>query len=211
MRKTIDLVGMKFNHLTVLKKDTTKILPSGQHKTMWVCECDCGNISSVSSYALRHGNILSCKECGIKRSSESRKVHGKRNSRIYNIWAEMKQRCFNKNHKYYCNYGGRGITVCDEWIHDFKAFYDWAIKNDYSDNLTIDRIDNDKGYSPENCRWATAKEQANNTRRNKRIKFMGEGKTLSQWADTYGISQDLLGERLLRGIPIERAIIKNVL
>lgn len=208
MMKTIDLTGMKFNNLTVIEQAETKILPCGQHKTMWKCKCKCGKETIVSSHALRNNGILSCRECGIKRSAETRKKLDNKNIRLYHIWNNMRQRCNNPKHNYFKNYGGRGITICDEWSGEkgFENFYKWSMENGYSDELTIDRIDNDNGYSPQNCRWATRKEQANNTRKNKIIEFNGEEKTLSQWADFYGLSQDLLGERLLRGKTMEESI-----
>ena len=206
--KTIDLTGKVFNDLTVIEQAETKILPSGQHKTMWKCKCRCGKETIVPSYALRNNGILSCRECGIKRSAKSRKKLNKENIRLYNIWNNMRQRCNNPKHKYYKNYGGRGITICVKWLGErgFEEFCNWSMLHGYTDDLTIDRIDNDGNYCPENCRWTTAKEQANNTRRNKIIEFNGEKKTLSQWADFYGLSQDLLGERLLRGKTMEEAI-----
>lgn len=204
--KTIDLTGEKYNSLSVIEQADTRILPSGQHKTMWKCMCDCGNITVVASYALRSGGIKSCKKCGKMKSANSRKTHGKSYTRLHNIWSGMKARCYNKNHDYYKNYGGRGVTVCEEWRDNFQAFYDWAVSNGYSTELTIDRINNDGNYEPSNCRWSTKKEQANNTRKNKRITFNGKTQTLSQWADEYGLSQDLLGERLLRGVSFEEAV-----
>jgi len=116
----------------------------------------------------------------------------------------MIDRCENKNHKYYNNYGGRGITVCTEW-HDIEAFYKWALLNGYTENLTIDRKNNDGNYSPENCRWVTMKVQNNNRRDNKVIKYNGETKTLKQWSEILGINYKLLSFRLCHGWTVKKA------
>lgn len=124
---------------------------------------------------------------------------GRTNTRLYRIYNNMKNRCYNERSNSYKNYGGRGITVCDEWKNDFKAFYDWAITHGYRDDLSIDRIDNDKGYSPDNCRWVTNYVQSNNTRRNNLITLNGETHTLKEWADHFGISEKTVRDRLKRG------------
>ena len=110
----------------------------------------------------------------------------------------MKTRCTNPNHEAYHNYGGRGISICDEWMNDFQAFYDWAMANGYSDDLSIDRIDNDGNYCPENCRWATDKEQCNNQRSNHLITYNGKTQTIKQWAADLGIKRVTLQARLTR-------------
>lgn len=120
----------------------------------------------------------------------------------------MLNRCYNANHKYYNRYGGRGITVCDEWKNNFQAFYDWAISNGYRDDLTLDRKDNDNGYSPENCRWTTKKEQSNNRENNIVITYNGKTQTLSQWAEEIRIPYHKLLVRIKRGWSVERAFTK---
>ena len=125
-------------------------------------------------------------------------------SRLKIAWKNMRQRCYNPNFIYYCNYGGRGITICDEW-QDFYAFERWAYANGYSDELTIDRIDNNGNYEPSNCRWVTMKVQNNNKRSNRLITYNGKTQTESQWADELGISFAVLRNRLHKGIPSDRA------
>ena len=118
----------------------------------------------------------------------------------------MKNRCNNPNEPRYSDYGGRGITVCQEWLDDFMNFYNWAMENGYSDELSIDRINNDKGYSPDNCRWSTKKEQANNTRTSHNITYKGQTKTLTEWSEILGLSFHLLSNRINKyGWSIERA------
>lgn len=131
--------------------------------------------------------------------------HGLCGTRIYRIWAGMKRRCDSPNQPYYKWYGGRGIKVCDEWKNDVVAFWNWAQENGYADNLTIDRINSNGDYCPENCRWATHKEQANNQRSNRKIEYRGEVKTLQQWVEELGLSIDTVSDRLRYGWSIEDA------
>ena len=121
----------------------------------------------------------------------------------------MKRRCYNKKEKYYYNYGGRGIKVCNEWLHNFDAFRKWAFENDYQENLTIDRIDNNGNYEPSNCRWANRQQQNRNTRRNRYLTFNGETKVASDWAAITGIGLYTLLYRLNQGKPIEEIFYKG--
>ncbi len=127
-------------------------------------------------------------------------------SRLYHIWEDMKNRCYNAKNKRYHSYGGRGITVCDEWKNDFKVFYDWAHLNGYSAELTIDRIDVNGSYEPTNCKWSTQKQQGNNRTTNRRIELNGVVKTVAQWCDYKGMPYYVLKNRLKRGWSIERAL-----
>lgn len=136
-------------------------------------------------------------------------VHGKRKTRLYRIWANMKTRCFNTNDPHYKRYGGRGITMCEDWKYNFEAFYDWSISNGYTDELTIDRIDNNVGYFPENCRWATIKEQNNNKRGVHLITFEGETKSTAEWAKILGLGKDTVRQRYMKGWSIEKCLQKR--
>lgn len=117
-------------------------------------------------------------------------------TRLYNIWCNIKSRCYNKNNKDYVDYGNRGIKLCPEWVNSFIAFYDWSISHGYSDNLTIDRIDNNKGYSPDNCRWVDMKTQNNNTRHNHLLTFNGETHTMKEWAEIINVPYTTLASRI---------------
>lgn len=138
------------------------------------------------------------------------KKHGLYYTRIYKIWRGMKQRCYDKNCKDYVLYGDRGVTVCNDWLDNPTAFFDWSIKNGYKENLTLDRIDCNSNYSQSNCRWITLEEQQRNKRNNRRIAFMGEVFCLSEWAELTGISYRTLKTRLDRGWNIERALTERV-
>jgi hypothetical protein len=199
--KAIDLVGKRFGRLTVLKRAYVEQQGHGSH-AHWLCKCDCGNETVVDGSNLRRGTTKSC-GCYQK---ERLVTHGETNSRLYGIWRTMKTRCYNQSYYQFDRYGGRGIAICDEWINDFQAFYDWSIANGYRDDLSIDRIDNDGNYEPSNCRWATAKEQSNNTRRNVCIEFNGESHTMAEWAEILGIRYATLYKRIVqRHWDLERA------
>ena len=156
--KLIDLTGKKFGLLTVLKRSAEKAV-----KVKWVCACDCGGETAVDSQHLRNGDIVSCGCYHKNELSERRKKHGHASTRLYNIWCAMRYRCHTKSHRAYEYYGGRGITVCEDWL-DFLKFREWALSNGYADNLEIDRINNDLGYEPNNCRWVTHAENMKNLR-----------------------------------------------
>lgn len=181
MPSFIDLTGHRYGHLTVLSR-----AENVGRFSAWECVCDCGNKTVVQSHHLRNGHTKSC-GC-YRKSGDSRRTHGMTNTRLHRIWAAMKARCCNENIPAYKYYGGRGITICDEWKDSFEKFYAWAVKSGYRDNLSIDRIDNNKGYSPENCRWATNKEQSNNQRSTRLLTYDGETHSLAEWADITGIN-----------------------
>ena len=132
--------------------------------------------------------------------------HGKRNTRLYCIWVSMKQRCYNHNNKDFRKYGERGIKVCDDWKNNFISFYDWSINNGYQENLTIDRINNNEDYEPNNCRWTDVKTQSNNRRTNIMLEYRGKRQSLTQWANEYNINPSTFNDRLERGWTMEQAL-----
>ena len=135
-----------------------------------------------------------------------KRTHGDTTSRLYSIWAGMKSRCFNPNIHSYKHYGGRGITVCDEWKNSYIDFKKWALENGYDESLTLDRIDVNGNYEPSNCRWATQKQQARNTRFNNIIELNGESHCISEWAEILGIGNGLILHRVKRGLPPEEIL-----
>lgn len=136
--------------------------------------------------------------------------HGRRHTRLFRIWSNIKTRCSNKNTTYYQRYGGRGIIVCDEWKNDFKAFYDWAMANGYADGLTIDRINNDGNYCPENCRWVTMSKQSRNKSTNHLFTAFGVTKSLIELCEFHQKNYKTVRDRLRRGWNIERALTEEI-
>lgn len=202
MGKRIDLTGQRFGRLVV---ESFAYADKDRH-SMWNCKCDCGSKIVAKGSNLRGGRTQSCGCLHREIVTEQSRKHGKTNTRLHSIWQNMIDRTERKSNRQYKDYGGRGITVCKEWRDDFEAFYEWAMNHGYKDNLTIDRINNDRGYSPDNCRWSTRKQQGRNRRSNHLISYNGEIKTLTEWAEQLQVSCDLLRDRLKCGWTVEEAL-----
>ena len=176
MKTYRNIVGARFGWLTVVSRDET--YKDGKH-TKWLCVCDCGNTTSVTRDALLAGRTQSCGCQQYKGKKGTNKTHGMSQTRIYREWASMKQRCSptsQDRNDYYC----RGITVCEEWKSSFLSFFQWATANGYDDSLTIDRIDNNRGYSPDNCRWITIEQQQRNKTTTVYVEYNGENRGLKE-------------------------------
>lgn len=196
-----DITGYKFNGCTVISRASNK----GKY-TAWNCICRCGNQFIARSGDIKSGNTKSC-GCYCKEiSGDKARTHGKRETRLYTIWSNMKSRCINTNNVNYKNYGGKGITICNSWMNSFENFYKWAIKNGYKDNLTIDRIDNNDDYKPENCRWADYKSQERNRTNNHVITYNGRTLSMAEWAEITGIPYKTLWKRIKDGWSAEKAL-----
>lgn len=198
--------GDRFGKLTIIKELPTRRRPPRTYDRMFLCSCDCGNEAIVAMSGLRGGSTKSCgclkKECGkIKNSSNEHP-----DKRLKKIWYGMRTRCEGHKEKDFRNYASRNIKVCDEWEHDFDAFKDWALSHGYSPLLTIDRIDGSKGYSPENCRWATVKQQMNNVKYNVVLKRGDESHTIAEWSEILGIKAHNLYQRKYKGWDDERIL-----
>lgn len=211
MSSLIDLTGNRYGRLLVLRREGTRRSPCGSTKVLWRCLCDCGNETVVAGSELKTGKTKSCgcyhKETIAEIGRSSRKHGDSQNSRLYTIWSGIIQRCQYPKHVEFYRYGGRGISVCDEW-RDYSNFKNWAIETGYNDNdkLSIDRVDNDGDYSPDNCKWSTVIEQSNNRSSNVYLTYNGETKTVSQWARDVGIKRDTLAARINRGWDIGKAL-----
>ena len=166
---------------------------------VWLCKCDCGNEINVPASSLKTGNTKSCGCYRVDIACKRFTKHGMKHTPIYTVWCLMIQRCTDPNATNYKNYGGRGITVCEEW-KDFSKFYEDM--GDIPPGMTLDRKDNDGNYCKENCRWASYLTQENNKRNNIVITFHGQTKTLSQWARSSGINYHTLYSRYIKGLPL---------
>lgn len=189
-----DLSGQKFGRLTALEVDR-----NDKGKIYWLCKCDCGNSCTVLTNRLTSGHTKSCGCIEKEKIGNLNKTHGKYRTRIYRIYQQMVSRCYKEYSTKYNDYGGRGITICPEWLgeHGFENFFEWSMKNGYAENLTIDRINNDGNYEPSNCRWATVKQQANNRRTSRYIDVDGEKMTVAMFSDMNGINSRLFVTRRL--------------
>ena len=199
--KYLDLAGKRFNKLLAIER-----VENQNHKTMWKCLCDCGNETFVYTWNLTGNRVKSCGCLKNEKLIERSTTHNQRHTNLYEVWKTMKQRCFNPNNQSYKNYGGRGIVVCDEWKTNFKSFYKWSMENGYKKGLTIDRIDNNKNYCPENCRWTDRITQANNSRWNKHIVIDGKDDTLANWLRFYNTNYDKYYRRIKKGLSEQEAL-----
>ena len=204
-----DLTGEIFGRLTVLYRTNDHYYPSGRHDIQYRCRCECGTEINALGVHLRSGHTKSCGCLRKETTGNTKRTHGMTNTRLHNIWKNMKSRCTYERHEDFDLYGGRGITVCDEWLNSFDAFESWANNNGYSDGLSIDRCDVNGNYEPGNCRWITQKAQCNNTRRNINIEFNGETHTMKEWAEILGIKYGTLQSRIARGWSYKKALTKK--
>lgn len=200
--KSMNLLHQRFGRLVVIKRVENS--PHGE--TKWLCKCDCGNEVIVFGSNLKKRHTLSCGCLRKEKTIERHKIHGLTSSKLYRIYHSMLDRCYKKAQKSYSIYSGRGITVCDEWKKDFQTFYDWAINNGYKEGLTIDRIDVNANYEPNNCRWSTKTEQANNRRTSSMIEYNGEHHTIAEWAKIYNMPYTRFYKRVMRGWSMEMII-----
>lgn len=197
-----DLTGRQFHRLTVIS--------AAAKSGYWICECECGNRKEINGGNLRAGRTKSCgclnREIVIGRNTKHGLTSRDERGPLFTVWVNMRHRCNDEKNKCYQRYGGRGIKVCEEWNKDFEAFHSWAVDNGYKTGLTIDRIDNDGDYSPQNCRWSSAKEQARNRITNHKITAFGRTMLLSDWSAETGIKITTILGRIRRGWSPEQAV-----
>jgi hypothetical protein len=211
MAKAIDHTGKRYGRLMAIRP-----IRQNKYGTMvWQCLCDCGNEVNVRGTDLTRGHTKSCgcsqREISRKNLTAQLTTHGLSRNRgkktkLHSVWTAMRQRCNNPKNAPYSNYGGRGILVCPEWKNDYRNFYDWAMANGYKEGLSIDRINNNGNYEPDNCRWATWSEQSINKRTNRLVTYKGETKPAGEWGRIFGINSDVLYQRLSNGWPVERVL-----
>lgn len=187
-------IGEKYGRVTLIQKDEGV----GRSKK-YIGLCECGEIKSYYLGNLKRGRTLSC-GCLYKESrGKAQKTHGKRQTRLYSIYTNMKTRCYNEKTPNYNRYGGRGVNVCDEWLEDFINFYNWSKKNGYTEHLTIDRIDNDGNYEPKNCRWVDYTVQSHNRGYSWNIEINGVVKNAKEWCEINGVNYKTAHSRKMDG------------
>lgn len=187
-------VGVKHNRLTCI----SRLHNYSKSRTHLLCICDCGNLTIVELSRFKNGHT---KSCGCSRKGINA-THGGRYTRLYEIWCGMKKRCYNKRCKAYSRYGKRGISICDDWLDSFSNFELWSKDNGYDENLTLDRIDNDGDYEPNNCRWVNRYIQANNRSTNKIVYYNGSSDTLANWCRKLGLNYSRTSYRLNHGFTV---------
>lgn len=197
MPKAQNLIGKRYGRLTVVSLAEPLITPKGYVIRRWNCICDCGGSSVTATHNLNAGIAKSCGCLCKEKISEKLTKHGKSETRIYSIWKGMRSRCKNEKAIGFKRYGGRGITICDEWdgADGVNNFYKWALENGYNDSLTIDRINNDGNYCPENCRWVSMTTQLNNKSDNAIIVINDKAHTIAEWARIAGVSWKTIKRR----------------
>lgn len=188
---------MKFGRLLVLERTHDYVTPSGGRRPRYRCLCDCGNEKVVVGSNLLRGTTTSCGCFQRENMSALKKKHGgwAAKEKLFGVWCGIRKRCLSPNSHNYNNYGKRGIYICDSWKDSYEAFREWAYMNGYKQGLSIDRIDNDSGYSPDNCRWTTPITQQNNRRSNINITYQSQTRTLSEWARLRNINYQTLYRR----------------
>lgn len=198
----IDITGNKYGKLTAIER----VGKDKYNNAVWLCKCDCGNTKIIDGKSLRD---LHTKSCGCLKSESSRSrtlKHNGTGTRLHSTWMSMKKRCYGAYYAEYYRYGGRGIKVCDEWRNSFETFRDWALSHGYADNLTIDRINLDGDYEPDNCRWITKQEQAYNRSDSVFVEYDGKRQTIAEWAVEKNIDYHKLYYRIKKGWSMERAL-----
>lgn len=202
------LSGQRFGYWTVLER-RDNIRSNGKCRGAWLCRCDCGNEVVIDQCNLLSGKSKSCGCFRREEQSARQGTHRDSGTKMYNVWCAIKRRCYNTHTKEYPRYGGRGISMCDEWRNSYESFKEWAVNNGYDDSLTIDRIDNDKDYTPDNCRFVTMREQCNNRSSNRVYTYNGETHNVTEWSEIVGIPANKIFCRLYNGWSFERAIEKE--
>ena len=208
MGKFEDLTRKTFNRLTVIKR-----VEVDKKEVYYLCKCTCGNEKIIRGKDLKYNKIKSCGCLNKEKTTERNTKHSLRHTRIYRIWLLMKNRCLNSKYHLFKNYGGRGITICNEWKNDFMSFYNWSMNNGYEEYLTIDRINVNGDYEPSNCRWATKLQQQRNTTRLRKITYKNETHCISEWAEILGLEYNTLYYRFRRNNYSEdvlKKVIENV-
>ncbi len=201
--KKVNIVGHKFGHLTAIRCEGEKHYKCGAKDKPWRCVCDCGREIVITQYSLLRGTSCGCEQRRLQALAST--THGGHNTKLYGVWCTMKNRCNNPNVPCYNHYGGRGITVCSEWL-DFSKFMEWAFKNGYKEGLTIERVDVNGNYEPSNCKWIPSALQAKNKTNNRKLTYRGNVYILQDLANATGVDRRLISARVKRGWSVERAV-----
>ena len=202
LKKFKDISGNKINSWNVLKYSHK----NKRNSAMYICQCECGEIKIIEGTTLTNNRSNSCgckKNYNIKHGMSNKNNKNEIERKLYRKWEAIKQRCYNSKNISYKNYGALGVKVCKDWLDDFYNFYKWSIKSGYEVGLTIDRIDSNGDYEPDNCRFLTHSEQQNNKKHHHYVTYNGETKNVSQWEKHLGINKGVLRVNLIKGVSME--------